>query len=106
MASIPDLDSCSETVSNDKPNQPVDVVASTEAKDEATKTESTEKSDIENENRGEAVIATDGNEKAVGVRACDDARYRKFFKMLQFGVPMPAVKLKMQIEGLESSILE
>lgn len=41
-----------------------------------------------------------------GVRACEDARYRKFFKMVQFGVPPPAVKLKMNVEGLDPNILE
>lgn len=106
MASIPDLDTCNETDSNDKPTQPVDVVAPTEAKHEATKTEVTEKPNIEEENPGDTVVATESEETAVGVRACDDQRYRKFFKMLQFGVPMPAVKLKMQIEGFEPSILE
>lgn len=41
-----------------------------------------------------------------GVKACDDTRYRKYFKMLQFGVPAPAVKLKMANEGLDSNILK
>ncbi|KAH8352244.1 hypothetical protein KR084_002943 [Drosophila pseudotakahashii] len=42
----------------------------------------------------------------VGVRACEDLRYRKFFKMVTVGVPAPAVKQKMQSEGLEPRILE
>lgn len=42
----------------------------------------------------------------VGVKACDDARYRKYFKMLQFGVPAPAVKLKMKAEGFDPDVLE
>ncbi|KAJ8963850.1 hypothetical protein NQ314_005337 [Rhamnusium bicolor] len=41
-----------------------------------------------------------------GVKACDDPRFKKFFKMLQFGVPQPAVKLKMQNEGLDPNILD
>ncbi|EDV31388.2 uncharacterized protein Dana_GF14575 [Drosophila ananassae] len=41
-----------------------------------------------------------------GVRACEDVRYRKFFKMLHVGVPAPAVKIKMQSEGLEPRILD
>lgn len=41
-----------------------------------------------------------------GVRACEDMRYRKFFKMLHVGVPAPAVKQKMQSEGLEPRLLE
>ncbi|XP_033173116.1 WASH complex subunit 3 [Drosophila mauritiana] len=42
----------------------------------------------------------------LGVRACEDLRYRKFFKMVQVGVPAPAVKQKMQSEGLEPRILD
>lgn len=42
----------------------------------------------------------------IGVKACKDARYRKYFKMMQFGVPMTAVKLKVSAEGFDSSILE
>ncbi|XP_043650164.1 WASH complex subunit 3 [Drosophila teissieri] len=42
----------------------------------------------------------------IGVRACEDLRYRKFFKMVQVGVPAPAVKQKMQSEGLEPRILD
>lgn len=41
-----------------------------------------------------------------GVRACEDARFKKFFKMVQFGVPNEAVKMKMKAEGIEPSILE
>lgn len=41
-----------------------------------------------------------------GVKACEDARYRKFFKMIQFGVPPPAAKLKMNVEGLDPNVLE
>ncbi|KAH8249085.1 hypothetical protein KR032_005686 [Drosophila birchii] len=41
-----------------------------------------------------------------GVRACEDVRYRKFFKMLHVGVPAPAVKQKMQSEGLKPRLLE
>lgn len=41
-----------------------------------------------------------------GVRACEDVRFKKFFKMVQFGVPAGAVKIKMQAEGVQPSILE
>lgn len=41
-----------------------------------------------------------------GVRVCEDIRYKKFFKMLQVGVPAPAVKIKMSTEGLDSEMLE
>lgn len=42
----------------------------------------------------------------IGVKACEDIRYKKYFKMTQFGVPAPAVKLKMEAEGIDSSLLE
>ncbi|XP_043581046.1 WASH complex subunit 3 [Bombus pyrosoma] len=35
-----------------------------------------------------------------------DLRYEKYLKMVHFGVPKEAVKLKMQQEGLDSSILD
>ncbi|KAI8791612.1 WASH complex subunit CCDC53 [Biomphalaria glabrata] len=35
-----------------------------------------------------------------------DPRYMKFFKMLQFGVPPPAVKGKMAMEGLNPDLLD
>ncbi|KAF5302297.1 hypothetical protein FQA39_LY10336 [Lamprigera yunnana] len=39
-------------------------------------------------------------------QATEDPRFTKFFKMLQFGVPLQAVKNKMTSEGLDSSILD
>ncbi|XP_030241439.1 WASH complex subunit 3 [Drosophila navojoa] len=41
-----------------------------------------------------------------GVRVCEDIRYKKFFRMLQVGVPAPAVKIKMSSEGLDSEMLD
>lgn len=41
-----------------------------------------------------------------GVKATEDPRFMKFFKMVQFGVPPAAVKLKMQSEGVDPNILE
>ncbi|XP_012343276.1 WASH complex subunit 3 [Apis florea] len=35
-----------------------------------------------------------------------DSRYEKYLKMIHFGVPKEAVKLKMEQEGLNSSILD
>lgn len=35
-----------------------------------------------------------------------DPQYAKYFKMIHFGVPKPAVKLKMEQEGLDPSMLE
>ncbi|KAK3909182.1 WASH complex subunit 3 [Frankliniella fusca] len=39
------------------------------------------------------------------IRAKDDPTFKKFFKMLQVGVPEAAVKLKMQAEGLDPNVL-
>ncbi|KAL3677954.1 hypothetical protein R1sor_020910 [Riccia sorocarpa] len=36
----------------------------------------------------------------------DDPQYAKFFRMLQVGVPLPAVKIQMNLEGLNSSVLD
>lgn len=35
-----------------------------------------------------------------------DPRYAKYFKMVQFGVPAQAVKLKIKQEGLDPLMLE
>lgn len=43
---------------------------------------------------------------ATGIKASEDIRYKKYFKMLQFGVPAPAVKLKMIADGLDARLLE
>ncbi|XP_028133267.1 WASH complex subunit 3 [Diabrotica virgifera virgifera] len=52
------------------------------------------------------VVEPDPPQKTQGIAAKDDPRFKKFFKMLQFGVPEPAVKLKMKNEGIDPSILE
>eukprot|EP00099_Drosophila_melanogaster_P018160 NP_609178.1 Coiled-coil domain containing 53 [Drosophila melanogaster] len=83
-------------------------------------TEATEAPAISNQQRNEEASMVDTTEppttenptepelppESVGVRACEDQRYRKFFKMVQVGVPAPAVKQKMQSEGLEPRILD
>lgn len=53
-----------------------------------------------------ASVGTDTTDTPKGIRASEDARYRKYFKMVQFGVPHAAVKLKMENEGLDKNILE
>ncbi|XP_055916721.1 WASH complex subunit 3 [Eupeodes corollae] len=61
-----------------------------------------------------SVAGKDGEDKndeppppvETGVKACEDARYKKFFKMLQFGVPIDAVKLKMKAEGVDPTIID
>lgn len=41
-----------------------------------------------------------------GVKAKDDYRYKKYFKMVHFGVQPTAVKLKMQSEGIDPDLLD
>lgn len=40
-----------------------------------------------------------------GIPAKEDPVFKRFFRMLHVGVPEPAVKLKMQAEGLDPEIL-
>jgi len=40
------------------------------------------------------------------VSAANDPLYARFFRMIQVGVPVEAVRLKMQAEGYNPSILE
>lgn len=41
-----------------------------------------------------------------GIKVSEHDDYKKFFKMLQVGVPAQAIKMKMQVEGLDPNILE
>ncbi|KAH1026573.1 hypothetical protein HUJ05_000215 [Dendroctonus ponderosae] len=41
-----------------------------------------------------------------GVKASEDPRFAKFFKMLKVGVQAPAVKLQMKAEGVDPAVLE
>lgn len=68
----------------------------------------TELTDIEKLNDGQIDSGNgiDEIDKKIGVKACEDIRYRKYFKMMQFGVPAAAVKLKMAAEGFIPNILE
>lgn len=45
-------------------------------------------------------------ETPTGVKAKDDYRYKKYFKMIQFGVPPAAIKIKIQAEGMDPDILD
>lgn len=113
MASIPDVNSPEKKEPVITQSQPVDAATCTSSQEaineptgnSATVNEPTEKSDTSNQNPAEIVLSADDT-LVDGVRAIDDTRYRKFFKMVQFGVPAPAVKLKMHAEGFDSSILE
>ncbi|XP_037036986.1 WASH complex subunit 3 [Bradysia coprophila] len=54
----------------------------------------------------ETSTSSPATSEETGVRVCEDARYDKYFKMKQFGVPAEAVKLKMSAEGLDPSLLD
>ncbi|ERL85509.1 WASH complex subunit 3 [Dendroctonus ponderosae] len=41
-----------------------------------------------------------------GVKASEDPRFAKFFKMLKVGVQAPAVKLQMKAEGVDPAVLD
>lgn len=45
-------------------------------------------------------------QEQTGVKAKDDYRYKKYFKMVHFGVQPTAVKLKMQSEGVDPDLLD
>uniref|UniRef100_A0A1A9WDM0 WASH complex subunit 3 n=1 Tax=Glossina brevipalpis TaxID=37001 RepID=A0A1A9WDM0_9MUSC len=40
------------------------------------------------------------------IKACEHELFKKYFKMMQVGVPAQAVKIKMQAEGIDPNILE
>lgn len=48
----------------------------------------------------------ESEDQVQGVTASNDARYRKYFKMILFGVPPGAVKMKMAAEGYDPDILD
>jgi len=43
---------------------------------------------------------------ASGPKLKDDPRYGKYFKMLNLGVPRPAIQLKMKAEGVDPTMIE
>jgi hypothetical protein len=40
------------------------------------------------------------------IKISESSVYRKYFKMLKFGIPPPAVKQKMSSEGLKADLLD
>lgn len=108
MASIPDVESKPPPpppTSNDQTEKPLE-------KESQTTVTAAQDTPSTNDNQSEAVAQVANvqdeidNKTISGVKASDDTRYRKYFKMLQFGVPAPAVKLKMANEGFDSNVLE
>lgn len=40
------------------------------------------------------------------IKICESFHYKTFFRMLKVGVPFPAVKIKMNAEGLDANLLD
>lgn len=127
MASIPDVDlkpssstasaePSSSSSANDQTEAPKTEIpnetepkATTEQSAGTQETPAIPSTSQANENDGQ--VASSGqdendNKTVQGVKACEDRDYRKYFKMLQFGVPAPAVKMKMANDGRNPDILE
>ncbi|XP_037959653.1 WASH complex subunit 3 [Teleopsis dalmanni] len=103
LASVPDLTENVKTL-NITANETTTVKDSTNI-ETATKNNNVETAQQETEHlagSGDVVESP----VPIGVRACDDVRYKKYFKMLQFGVPVNAVKLKMLAEGHNADIID
>lgn len=58
-----------------------------------------------NSGENQKKVQTENNNR-IKIKVCKHAIYGKYFRMIAFGVPMDAVKLKMQTHGLDPSILE
>lgn len=71
-------------------------------KDSKEEEESTPKIDEPDNSKADEPEDTQAEKQPVN----KDPRYEKYLKMVHFGVPKGAVKLKMEQEGLDSSILE
>lgn len=112
MASIPDVETKPSPPSDQKDDTPQIMSEqqpqiSTETTQDTSSTPNAPNDRTVDESDNTQVEQTDNEQDCVeGVKACDDARYRKYFKMLQFGVPPPAVKMKMQNEGFDPNVLE
>lgn len=57
--------------------------------------------DVESKDETDEIV-----EPVKGIKITEDIRYKKYFKMMQMGVPAAAVKIKMQIEGFDGDLLE
>lgn len=111
MASIPDVgdtnDQSKQSTNKNESQLPTTVTdiepSTSNTNDDYHSQKNTET--VENESEPKESVDVPDN-TVNGVKASEDARYRKFFKMVQFGVPPPAVKLKMNVEGLDPNVLE
>lgn len=112
MASIPDVGNQTNDQLKQSTNKNDCELPTTVTKIEPSTSNTNVKNDSQKitetvENAFEPVESVDVPDNNIdGIKACEDTRYRNFFKMLQFGVPPPAIKLKMNIEGLDPNVLE
>lgn len=109
MASVPDVgDSNDQSTNKNNESQLPTTVTKVEPSTWNAKIENDSQKVTETiENEPDPKESVDVPDNTVdGIKACEDTRYRKFFKMVQFGVPPPAVKLKMSVEGLDPNVLE
>lgn len=110
MASIPDVEpKPTSSSANDQTETPQ--MTTNQEKEPQTTTKPTHDTPstsqaIETDVEVQVENIPDKQDNTSGVKASDDTRYRKYFKMLQFGVPAPAVKLKMANEGFDQNVLE
>ncbi|KAL2641400.1 hypothetical protein R1flu_008987 [Riccia fluitans] len=57
------------------------------------------------QSRANSMASFSATDQSQHLKVRDDPQYAKFFRMLQVGVPLPAVKIQMNIEGFDSSAL-
>lgn len=81
--------------------QQVDINAGKNAKDETRLQDTQEASELQMK-----IDHPQTEPKEEIVSAANDPLYARFFRMIQVGVPVEAVRLKMQAEGYDSTILE
>lgn len=86
LASIPDVDKVAAQTESSKDNTIVATPVETKVEDEPS------------------VPEIDDSIK--GIKVSEHNSYKKFFKMLQVGVPAQAIKIKMLLEGLDTNMLE
>ncbi|XP_046738786.1 WASH complex subunit 3 [Diprion similis] len=94
LASIPEIDFPTKT----------DSPPTTESNNQEVKLMEQDQPDVVEEVKAES---TDEKDQISNTQPISkDPRYAKFFKMVQFGVPAQAVKLKMKQEGLDPLLLD
>ncbi|XP_065158136.1 WASH complex subunit 3 [Atheta coriaria] len=111
LSSIPDLNDVSSKPAQVNVDLPEVEVTTTDAVVVETEQNQSENVNAEqgNEQKDEKDVNTEENNNGLqsdGLKASADPRFRKVFKMLQFGVPAEAVRLKMKAEGVDPQILD